>query len=368
MGVPPRRLSKCFVGFYSTREESWPPAQNVWFTLLSLTLLLLLLPSLSFFTCVGCGRAGGRPLGWPSISYFALQANNNNNNMTTFSHSLFFCPSSFCVAEAGVSMGDICIRKWGPHQYREKNKNTKKWTSCHACRVSQNNHKKINIFLRGKQNAIFIFIFFSLLASLCAVGERVVFCLSCRVSSSTRHPWVSPGENLQHAGVLKKVVCGVFLFLRFGGGGGGGGERLIEFRKRRKKRERRRKKKTKGARRRAMAYLFDWSSISLASLFSFFPSARAPAFTLLFYSNITRMANFLFHFLFPFLTSAKLPILWKDVSIYSISLFEWLKVRVLFLFLQGCIFKMKLRGVISVATRGFFRESFSFHSGIDSWG
>lgn len=192
-----------------------------------------------------------------------------------------------------------------------------------------------------------------------------------RVVIDTSSFWVSPGENQTRGSFWKekkkqnknfKSCVGIFF------GVGGGGERLIEFRKRRKKRERRRKKKTKGARRRAMAYLFDWSSISLASLFSFFPSARAPAFTLLFYSNITRMANFLFHFLFPFLTSAKLPILWKDVSIYSISLFEWLKVRVLFLFLQGCIFKMKLRGVISVATRGFFRESFSFHSGIDSWG
>jgi hypothetical protein len=47
----------------------------------------------------------------------------------------------------------------------------------------------------------------------------------------------------------------------------------------------------------------------------------------------------IFSFLFSsFLTSAKLPILWKDVSIYSISLFEWLKVPSSFSFSPGvCI-------------------------------
>jgi hypothetical protein len=106
--------------------------------------------------------------------------------------------------------------------------------------------QKINIFLRGKQNAIFIF--FPARPCVCAVGERVVLCLSCRVSSSTRHPWVSPGENTTRGSFekkqknLKKSCVGFFLFLRFGGGGGG--ERLIEFRKRiKKERERRRKKK-----------------------------------------------------------------------------------------------------------------------------
>jgi hypothetical protein len=131
---------------------------------------------------------------------------------------------------------------------------------CVSCQSKQ--PQKINIFLRGKQNAIFIFIFFSLLVlvCVCAVGERVVLCLSCRVSSSTRHPWVSPGENTTRGSFekkqknLKKSCVGFFLFLRFGGGGGG--ERLIEFRKRRKK-ERERRRRKKRARRGAMAYLFD---------------------------------------------------------------------------------------------------------------
>jgi hypothetical protein len=56
VGVPPRRLSKCFVGFDSTGGElAACPKRLIHPPLVDSLTLLLLLPSLSFFTRVGGG-------------------------------------------------------------------------------------------------------------------------------------------------------------------------------------------------------------------------------------------------------------------------------------------------------------------------
>jgi hypothetical protein len=69
--------------------------------------------------------------------------------------------------------------------------------------------------------------------------------------------------------------------------------------------------------------------------FSIGASARVHSLILFEYHADGQFSLFFFS---SFLTSAKLPILWKDVSIYSISLFEWLKVASSFSFSPGvCI-------------------------------
>jgi len=92
--VLPPRLSKRFVGFNSTQTLAACPTFGI-FTLVYLFFRVFNPCRWWWWWTYPVGAlcsAGGRPLGWPSISYFALQAN-NNNNMTTF--FLFFSFSPF---------------------------------------------------------------------------------------------------------------------------------------------------------------------------------------------------------------------------------------------------------------------------------
>lgn len=222
--------------------------------------------------------------------------------MTTFSHSLFFCPSSFCVREAGVSMGDITFAFASEaHTTTGRKKQKMNVMPCVSCQSKQ--PQKINIFLRGKQNAIFIFILFSPARPCVCVcrgwARCVVSVVSCVVIDTssvglsgreynTREFWKKKKK------IWKSRVWGFFVFevwwwwwrWTFN---------WISKENEKRKREKKKKKRSETGRHGVPVWLIvHFPRVS----FLFFPSARAPAFTLLFYLNITRMANFLFSFFF----------------------------------------------------------------------